>query len=42
MPQILGNFAICQFCDEIYPLSEWDDDWDTHGCPVCKEERGCL
>lgn len=38
MPMIFGKLAICDICNTVHPLADWDDDWDISGCPGCKEE----
>ena len=30
---------ICPFCDEVHDANDFDEDWVTEGCPVCKKER---
>jgi len=38
MPIIFGKLAVCDVCDTVYWLADWDSDWDVDGCPVCREE----
>lgn len=38
MPTTLGKLAICDICDAVFWLKDWQGDWDNKGCPNCIEQ----
>jgi len=42
MPITLGKLAVCDICNAVYWLVDWDNDWDNFGCPNCIEQTKPL